>query len=325
MSGHQALIIPAVAFILSAIAGEWWWMHRQGRTRSVAVMIGNGWMALFEQAVGLVVYAGLVASYGAIATVAPVPWSETSPWTWLAAFVLVDLAFYAYHRFSHATPLGWSLHAVHHQSPQLDFTAAVRNSPFGGTLQFVFHIPLALMGIPLLPWLIAKSINPVWQLVLHTEAVGRVGWAEGWLNTPSAHRVHHGTQDAYRDRNLGGVFVVWDRLFGTYAEETVRPAYGTQPPLASLDPIAAQLQPIRALARAVRRRGPRALLVGGPALENPQPPVRPVDSRSALLAAGGLFLLGVAGLVAAAAGQLPLWIAVPTLIVGGSASARVLR
>jgi len=307
---HTTLLLPAVAFVLSAVAIEWWITHRRGARRNVAVMIANGWIALFEQAAGLLLYTGLVGVYASLHAWAPFPWAQDGWLTWVSAFLLVDLAFYAYHRFSHETRLGWLFHAVHHQSPQLDFTAALRNSPFGGVLQFAFHVPLALLGIPVGPWLVAKAINPLWQLALHTEAIGRIPFAEGWLNTPSAHRVHHGTQAAYRDRNLGGVFVVWDVLFGTYAPEREPPRYGTEPGLRSLDPVLAQLQPLEELC--TNRH-------------DPAPPVLGTSRPPALRAGGALLGAGVGILAATVLGAIPVWLGVPILILGGSITARVLR
>lgn len=304
---HRLLLLPATLFVLAAIGAEWWITHRQGRRRSVAVMLGNGWMALFEQAAGLLLYTGLVGVYAALHTYAPVSLPEGHWATWVAAFLGVDLAFYAYHRFCHGTALGWSMHAVHHQSPQLDFTAALRNSPFGGALQFLFHVPLALLGVPPGPWVVAKVVNPLWQLVLHTEAVGRIPLVEGWLNTPSAHRVHHGTDAAYRDRNFGGMLVIWDRWFGTYTPEAHPTAYGTTPPLGSLDPLVAQWEPVRAA-------------FGAPSTG---PQVAPPETG--LWTAGFVFLGGVATLLATVAGLVPAWLGIPGLLVGGSLSARVLR
>lgn len=308
---HTTLVLPAIAFVLVAVGIEWWIAHRQGRHRSVAVMLGNGWMALFEQAAGLLVYTGLVGVYAMVQARAPVRWPETHWLTWLWAFGLVDLAFYVYHRFCHGTRIGWLFHAVHHQSPQLEFSAALRNSPFGGALQFVFHLPLALIGIPVGPWLIAKAINPLWQLALHTEVVGRIGWAEGWLNTPSAHRVHHGTQPHYRDRNLGGMFVIWDVLFGTYTPEAEPPDYGTDPPLRSLDPILAQVQPFQEWHDGHQEeRTPTPLGTTRP---------------SALLGGAVLFGAGVVTLAATVLGGIPVWAGIPLVLVGGSVTAWGLR
>jgi sterol desaturase/sphingolipid hydroxylase (fatty acid hydroxylase superfamily) len=318
---HRDLLIPAVALILAAAAIEWAVSARQGRSRSVSLMLANGWVALVEQAAGLLVYTGLFGLYAALSTFVPWAWTTDHWLSWVGAFLLVDLAFYAYHRFSHGTALGWSVHAVHHQSPELNLPAALRNSPLGGALQFVFHLPLLVLGVPPLCWVVCKSIHPLLQLFLHTEHVQRVPLLEGWVNTPAAHRVHHGLQEAYQGRNLGGVLVVWDRLFGTWTVATERPRYGAGS--TDLDPIRSQVRPLSALARAVVARGPRSLV--GPPIAVAGQPRAPSDPRPGRLVGAAVhFSLGTVVLVGLGTGWVPVWVGLPLLLAGALTASRML-
>lgn len=325
MTDPRFLLVPVVCFVLLVVAAEW--ALTRDRPRSGPLMAANLWIALFEQGMGLLVYVGLVAVYDRIRSASPFEPSPTSLAVWMTTFIAVDAAFYAYHRFSHGTALGWALHAVHHQSPELNATAAVRNSPLGGAVQFLFHVPLALLGLPTICWVFAKGLNTLWQLLLHTEALGRAPLLDGWLNTPSSHRVHHGLQAHYRDRNLGGVLLVFDRLFGTWAPEMDRPRYGVEPSLRHADPLLAQLAPLRHLAVAVRQGGPRALLRPPGGSTEPASPDGPDALASLNRSTTGAALAsmqlaaGTGLLLAMTADVAPAWIGVPSLLLAGSLAA----
>lgn len=320
---HRDLLLPAVGLILVAGLIEWGFSALRGRSRSVPLMLANGWVALVEQAAGLLVYTGLLGVYAALSVWVPWVW-PTDHWvSWVVAFLLVDLAFYTYHRFSHATALGWSVHAVHHQSSDLNLPAALRNSPLGGALQFVFYLPLVLLGVPPLCWIVCKSINPLVQLFLHTEHVERVPVLEGIVNTPAAHRVHHGSQSRYQGRNLGGVLVVWDRMFGTWTTAGERPRYGIEG--MSLDPVASQLGPLVDLGRGVRSRGVSALF-GAPVPGRACRAVRTPSSSPLRLALATVhFGVGAGVLVGLGTATLPIWVGVPLLALGALTAASLLE
>jgi sterol desaturase/sphingolipid hydroxylase (fatty acid hydroxylase superfamily) len=146
--------------------------------------------------------------------------------TFLCGFVVVDFCYYWYHRLSHIWEPLWAFHSVHHSSKHINLTAGYRLNWLSGLITPFFFIPLVLIGFS--PQIIAISftLNLVYQFFLHTEAIGKLGKLEGVLDTPSAHRVHHGVNPIYIDRNFGGVFMFWDRLFGTYQAEQERVIYG---------------------------------------------------------------------------------------------------
>ncbi|MBK9035419.1 MAG: sterol desaturase family protein [Myxococcales bacterium] len=146
---------------------------------------------------------------------------------WALILVLVDLAFYCSHRAMHRVNLWWAVHAVHHQSDHLNLLVAIRIGWFSVYTSWVFYLPLALVGVSFEASLVARAISSLYQFPQHTRWIGKLGWLERVLVTPSHHRVHHGCDAAYVDRNYGGMLIVWDRLFGTFAAEQAAPTYGT--------------------------------------------------------------------------------------------------
>ncbi|WP_082441818.1 sterol desaturase family protein [Sphingomonas sp. Leaf33] len=151
-------------------------------------------------------------------------------WAFVVAFVLDDLAYYWFHRTAHRVRWFWASHVVHHSSQHYNLSTALRQTWTGFfSLAFLFRVPLFLIGFPPAMVFFVAGLNLVYQFWIHTEAIGRLpALVEAVMNTPSHHRVHHATNPRYLDRNYAGVFIVWDRLFGTYAPEVdaERPRYG---------------------------------------------------------------------------------------------------
>lgn len=147
-------------------------------------------------------------------------------WAWPVAVLAVDFMYYWQHRFVHRARVGWAAHQAHHSSEYMNFATALRQK-WNPWFDFFFWLPLPLLGIS--PWAIyfAFSINLVYQFFVHTELVDRM-WApyEFIMNTPSHHRVHHGSDEIYLDRNYAGILIIWDRMFGTFQKEIQRPKYG---------------------------------------------------------------------------------------------------
>jgi sterol desaturase/sphingolipid hydroxylase (fatty acid hydroxylase superfamily) len=172
---------------------------------------------------------------------------------WISCFLLQDMLYYWFHRWSHEVNAGWAAHIVHHQSEEYNLTVALRQGAFQAAFSWVFYLPLALAGFPPLMFLTVSSINTLYQFWIHTRTIGRLGPLEWILNTPSHHRVHHGRNPKYIDRNHAGTLIVWDRLFGTFKAEEEEPVYGITKPLASWNPVWAQVHYWVELARTARR------------------------------------------------------------------------
>lgn len=179
-------------------------------------------------------------------------------WYWfVAAFVLDDLAYYAFHRSAHRVRLFWASHVVHHSSQHYNLSTALRQTWTGFfSLGFLFRLPLFVIGFPPAMIFFVAGLNLVYQFWIHTEAVGRMPrWFEAVMNTPSHHRVHHAANARYLDRNYAGVFIVWDRLFGTFEPEDAgeRVRYGLVHDLGSFNVLWAAFHEWAGIARDVWR------------------------------------------------------------------------
>jgi alkylglycerol monooxygenase len=170
---------------------------------------------------------------------------EDNVTTWLIAFVIYDLCYYWNHRFGHTMNIGWASHVIHHSSEEYNLTTALRQSSIPNLIGALCFIPMLLLGFP--PWLLVAvgSLNLIYQYWVHTQVINRMpSWFEALFITPSNHRVHHAKNKIYIDRNYGGVFLIWDRIFNTFQpelkEEKVVFGIGTQ--LASWNPIWGNLQ-----------------------------------------------------------------------------------
>jgi len=158
-------------------------------------------------------------------------------WAFAALFVLYDFCFYWSHRMSHEISLFWGGHVVHHQSEDFNLSVALRQSSTSFIWSLPFYMPLAFLGFHPVQFVMVAGINLLYQFWIHTEHIGKLGWFGLIMNTPSHHRVHHGRDAKYIDQNYAGVFIIWDRLFGTFVEEEETPTYGITKPLESWNPV----------------------------------------------------------------------------------------
>ena len=172
---------------------------------------------------------------------------------WLALFLLEDLTFYVFHRASHKVRLLWASHVVHHSSQQFNFSVAWRESwlPF---FVFWFWMPLPLLGFHPLSILLMQAVSLYFQVFIHTQSIDRLGPLEWFLNTPNHHRVHHACNEAYIDKNFGGVLIIWDRLFNTYQEaDNDKIRFGITQPLNSNRPLTIQFHEYQSLIKDIKK------------------------------------------------------------------------
>jgi sterol desaturase/sphingolipid hydroxylase (fatty acid hydroxylase superfamily) len=225
-------------------------------------------MGLGNVAVNVVWKGVVVAVYAALYELTPLRLDPANPLTWVALFFLDDLAYYWFHRVSHESRVFWASHVVHHSSQHYNLSTALRQTWVPMTY-FPFWLALPLLGFA--PWmvLLAQSWSLIYQFWIHTERIRRLPrWVEAVFNTPSHHRVHHGSNQVYLDRNYGGILIVWDRLFGTFAPERERVRYGLTRNIESFNPLDVAFHEYRAMWGDLRRAtswGDRAgILFRGP-------------------------------------------------------------
>ncbi len=170
--------------------------------------------------------------------------SVKNPFTWIAAFLLYDLSYYWMHRMHHEIKILWATHSVHHHGEDYNLATALRQTSTGWLWKWVFYTPMMFIGVPGEVFVTVAGINLVYQFWVHTEHIGHLGFLEKIFITPMNHRIHHAKNKEYIDANYGGVFIIWDRMFGTYTpqREDLKPVYGTATPLNSWNPLWANFQ-----------------------------------------------------------------------------------
>ena len=202
-------------------------------------------------------------------------------WTWVIAILGVDFFFYWAHRVAHRVRLVWATHQAHHSSEYFNFATALRQK-WNNSAEIVAWLPLPLLGVPPALVFFGFSVSLVYQFFVHTERVDKL-WrpVELVLNTPSHHRVHHGTDPEYLDRNYGGILIVWDRLFGSFQPELHRPTYGLTTRVTTHQLVRLQTHEYAAIVRDVRRtprlRDKLGYVFGPPGW---RPDVRPVTGAA---------------------------------------------
>lgn len=234
------LVIYAVPFFILAMAVEllYGW-RRKHNTYRFADTLNSLQLGTLSRLRGVLQIGIGSTAYSALTGEAVlIDMDQANVWVWVTGFIAYDLCYYFSHRYGHEWRLLWASHVAHHQSEEFNLSTALRQTSTG-FLNSVFYIPLYLIGFPVYVIVTVGSLNLIYQFWVHTEHVRRIGPLEWLLVTPSNHRVHHAKNPEYLDRNYGGVFIVWDRLFRTFKDEDPdQPCvYGTTVPLASWNPL----------------------------------------------------------------------------------------
>jgi len=164
--------------------------------------------------------------------------------TWVLAFLLYDLCYYWMHRMHHEYKFLWGTHVVHHHGEEFNLSTAMRQTSTGFLWKWIFFLPMIMIGIPVQIFIAVGGINLIYQFWVHTQHIPKLGWMEKVFITPSNHRIHHAKNKEYIDANYGGVFILWDRIFGTFTEEkeTLKPIYGTVKSIGSWNPVWANFE-----------------------------------------------------------------------------------
>ena len=244
MTGPQIIVLATPVFLL-LIGIEFLIGCKRGRnTYRLSDALNSIGLGVMSQIVGVFSALLTVAIYVfAFEHVSLWKLSVREPWVWVAGLVLYDFCYYWVHRFGHTVALMWAAHVVHHQSEDYNLSTALRQTSSGWLVSWVFYLPMAILGFPPLVFGVVALVDLLYQYWVHTQQIGRLGWFDRWFCAPSNHRVHHAVNDKYLDRNYGGIFIVWDRMFGSFEpEDDAEPCvYGTRGPLRSWNPLWANL------------------------------------------------------------------------------------
>jgi len=230
----------AVPFFILAVALEFLYGRLVGRqTYRLSDTVNSLQLGVLSRLVDLLRLSFSAAVVGGLVALMGLPqWSMDAAWQWIVAFVAYDFCYYWKHRYGHQWRLFWAAHVAHHQSEEFNLSTALRQT---GTdyVGFVFYVPLFLVGVPSGVIITVGSLNLIYQFWVHTEHIRRLGPLEWLLVTPSNHRVHHARNPCYIDRNYAGVFILWDRLFGTFEDERAEEpcVYGVTKGLLSWNPL----------------------------------------------------------------------------------------
>ena len=257
MSTADLILILAIPWFLGMLLLEWA-VNRAGMLQerrlkgfeaadtrtSLAMGVGS---LFVNGAWRLVELAGL----GAVAVLSPFDLGHG--WVaWAVAILGIDFMYYWDHRAGHEIRLLWASHVVHHSSQRYNYSTALRQT-WTGEYTFLFFMPVVFFGVPVEIALAAWSVNLLYQFWIHTEAINRMwGWFEFLFNTPSHHRVHHGSQSQYLDRNYGGILIVWDRMFRSFEPEGERVVYGLTKNITTYNPLKVATHELFAIGRDVR-------------------------------------------------------------------------
>lgn len=250
----QILELLGLVFPLCIVSETVWDVFR-GQRKNLRETFANFAIAvvnilLERTAYGLVFILGLFAVRPFALFDIPLTW-----WSWAAALLAADFSYYWMHRWEHEVRILWAHHSVHHSSPEFNLTTALRLAWVEGLIEWIFFVPMILIGFDPVQTIVALAFVVAYQTLIHTEKVGKLGWLDKILNTPSVHRVHHGSNRKYLDKNYGGVLIIWDRLFGTYQAEEEPVIYGLTEPVGSANPVTINFHEYRQILRELCNAG----------------------------------------------------------------------
>ena len=250
MSPFQVIVLATPVFLLLIGLELAWGLARERRgtgrnsyrlndaLNSISLGVLSQLSGVFSKLLTIGIYS---AVYASVALFPDQAFWHSAPGV-LLALLFYDFCYYWLHRSGHRVAVLWAAHSVHHQSQQYNLSTALRQTSSGALLGWLFYLPMAVAGVPPLIFGIVALIDLLYQFWVHTEQIGKLGWFDRVFCSPSNHRVHHGVNEPYLDKNYGGMLVLWDRLFGTFRAEDEACVYGTRAPLNSWDPLWANAQ-----------------------------------------------------------------------------------
>lgn len=259
---EQLLILITTPLYLIVIGLELFLSHiRQQKSYTWKDTMQNIYLMLVNAGVDLLfraIYIGIVLSFFYDIRITP---HIANPWIyWIALLLFEDFMYYWLHRVDHVCRLFWATHVTHHSSPQFNLTVGFRSSVMEPLYRFVYFIPIALCGFQPIDIAFIYAATQTWGILVHTEKINKTGWLEYFLVTPSHHRVHHGSNPKYLDKNMGMFLIIWDKIFGTFqpelpAEKYQPIKYGLTKPLQNENPVNLIVHEWKSMGKDVRRNG----------------------------------------------------------------------
>lgn len=234
--GWVMLIIFTFSISLAIVEFIWEWRQKKLTKWRLKEMLSSFMVYIPAQLTEKVANVLFIGSFFLLYNT--IPWHiPVNGWSVLLAILVIDFLYYWEHRWEHEIRLLWSYHSIHHSSPIYNYTTALRVSFIDNFVTWVFYLPAILLGFHPVIVLLAIAFILVYQFWIHTELIKSMGWFELLFNSPSHHRVHHGSDDIYLDKNYGALLIIWDRMFGTFQKELHRPIYGLTTPIDTINPV----------------------------------------------------------------------------------------
>ena len=225
-------------------------LYRQGDTLCTTGLLTGNILMSFAVKGGILAFHFFLYNFRIIDLASLIPlWVM-----WILAFIFIDLIFYIYHRLSHRVRFLWAVHMSHHSSEEMNFAVSFRQAWFGPISKVPFFMLMPILGFDPTIVAVAGVISTLWGVVGHTQMVGKLGPLEWILNTPSHHRVHHGSNPEYIDKNYGNLLIIWDRLFGTFEPEKAKVTYGLVNNVNTFNPIKITLMDWQAMLREIKEK-----------------------------------------------------------------------
>jgi sterol desaturase/sphingolipid hydroxylase (fatty acid hydroxylase superfamily) len=212
------LVIIGIEILLSHLQHRSLYTQKDTLTNLYLMLLNAGIDVLFRA-----VYVGIVFQFCFSHSL--YHWPQQGWLYWLCLLLAEDFLYYWLHRFDHEVRFFWATHVTHHSSQQMNFTVGFRSSVFQPLYRFLYFLPLPLLGFKPLDVVFMYSATQIWGIFVHTKLIGKLGWLEYLLVTPSHHRVHHASNIKYLDKNMGMFLIVWDKMFGTFQPEMAEKEY----------------------------------------------------------------------------------------------------
>lgn len=222
-------------------------------TGSIRQTLSNVAVGVVFLTIQLLLRGVLLAAFAGLAALVPYKLPADAPWSFVLSFFLLDFVYYVQHRLEHAVPLLWAIHAVHHQSRDYNLSVSFRVGALASFSTLLFHSTLVLAGVSATQYAVVVTVHGALLFLLHARTKRTLGPGR-FFNAPVFHRVHHGADPLYIDRNFGGVLLVFDRIFGTFAPYTSEPTFGVTGERSPDGPLSANAAPLAALAETIRQQ-----------------------------------------------------------------------